>query len=59
MTAQKKTTITVSTKGRLFPQTDPDLVFGMLPYKGEPKSLEEMERGIAAEAIRCAAREEP
>jgi len=34
----------------LFPATKPKDVFGSLPYSGAPKSLEEMEAGIAAEA---------
>ena len=30
----------------------PDSVFGMLAYTGKPKSLEEMESGAMAEAMR-------
>ncbi|MBY2932442.1 AbrB/MazE/SpoVT family DNA-binding domain-containing protein [Rhizobium leguminosarum] len=33
-----------------FSQTRPDDVFGMLPFSGEPKTLEDMEAGILAEA---------
>jgi AbrB family looped-hinge helix DNA binding protein len=35
-----------------FSQTRPDDVFGMLPFSGEPKTLEDMETGILAEARR-------
>jgi len=35
-----------------FAPTDPKDVFASLPYKGAPKTLEEMEAGIAAEAKR-------
>jgi AbrB family looped-hinge helix DNA binding protein len=34
----------------LFARTTPEQVFGCLRYRGEPKSLEEMQAGIAAEA---------
>ena len=40
----------------LFPATKPKDVFGSLPHSGAPKSLEEMEAGIAAEARRRHAR---
>jgi AbrB family looped-hinge helix DNA binding protein len=40
----------------LFPATKPRDVFGSLPHSGAPKSLEEMEAGIAAEARRRHAR---
>ncbi|MGO8024519.1 AbrB/MazE/SpoVT family DNA-binding domain-containing protein [Rhizobium leguminosarum] len=33
-----------------FSQTKPDDVFGMLPFNGEPKTLEDMEIGVLAEA---------
>ncbi|MBB3608437.1 AbrB/MazE/SpoVT family DNA-binding domain-containing protein [Rhizobium sp. BK602] len=35
-----------------FATTRPDEVFGLLPFKGEPKSLEDMEAGVLAEARR-------
>lgn len=40
----------------VFAQTRPEEVFGCLPYKGSPKSVEEMEAGIATEAKRRHAR---
>jgi hypothetical protein len=36
----------------LFPPTQPDDVFGCLSYTGQPKSVEQMDAGIAAEAKR-------
>jgi len=42
------------TRAPLFPKTSHDQVFGMLTYKGPPKSLEEMEQGITDEAKRRA-----
>ena len=39
-----------------FAPTRPEDVFGSLPAKGKPKSVEEMEAGIAAEAKRRHAR---
>ena len=39
-----------------FAPTRPEDVFGCLPYPGEPKSVEEMDAGIAAEARRRHAR---
>jgi AbrB family looped-hinge helix DNA binding protein len=39
-----------------FAQTRPEDVFGCLAYKGRPKSIEEMEAGIAMEAKRRHAR---
>jgi len=36
----------------IFPPTLPEDVFGSLRYTGEPKSLEQMDAGIAAEARR-------
>lgn len=39
-----------------FARTRPEDVFGCLPHKGEPKSVEEMEAGIATEAKRRHAR---
>lgn len=39
-----------------FAQTRPEDVFGCLSYKGSPKSVEEMEAGIATEAKRRHAR---
>lgn len=39
-----------------FAPTRPEDVFGCLPYKGGPKSIEEMEAGIATEAKRRHAR---
>ncbi|NTF80155.1 AbrB/MazE/SpoVT family DNA-binding domain-containing protein [Agrobacterium rhizogenes] len=35
-----------------FAATRSDEVFGLLPFKGEPKSLEDMEAGVLAEAQR-------
>ncbi len=40
-----------------FAPTRPDEVFGCLPYTGQPKSLAQMEAGIAAEAARRHARD--
>jgi AbrB family looped-hinge helix DNA binding protein len=36
----------------IFPPTRPEEVFGSLAYAGRPKTLEDMEEGIAAEARR-------
>ncbi len=36
----------------LFPRTEPDRVFGMLAYSGRPKTVEEMNAGVLAEAKR-------
>ncbi|MBV9251901.1 MAG: AbrB/MazE/SpoVT family DNA-binding domain-containing protein [Acetobacteraceae bacterium] len=41
---------------RLFSATAPQQVFGALKWEGKPKSLEEMEAGIADEAKRRHAR---
>ncbi|HYD87648.1 MAG TPA: AbrB/MazE/SpoVT family DNA-binding domain-containing protein [Vitreimonas sp.] len=38
------------------PRTNPDDVFGMLKYKGKPKTLKEMDAGVLAEARRRHAR---
>lgn len=35
-----------------FSASRPEEVFGLLPFKGEPKSLEDMEAGVLAEARR-------
>ncbi len=35
-----------------FAPTQPDDVFGMLPHKGAPRTLDEMEAGVLAEARR-------
>ncbi|HEX4111166.1 MAG TPA: AbrB/MazE/SpoVT family DNA-binding domain-containing protein [Stellaceae bacterium] len=40
----------------IFPPTRPEDVFGMLRYKGAPKSVEQMDAGIAAEVKRRHAR---
>jgi AbrB family looped-hinge helix DNA binding protein len=40
----------------LFPATTPEQVFGCLRYRGEPKTLEDMQEGIAAEVGRRHAR---
>lgn len=40
-----------------FSETRPQDVFGMLPHKGEPKTLEEMDAGVLAEARRRHARD--
>ena len=42
------------TRAPLFPKTSHDQVFGILKAAGEPKSLEEMEQAITAEAKRRA-----
>lgn len=39
-------------EGPLFPPTTSEDVFAILRYKGEPKSLEDMEAGVLAEAAR-------
>jgi len=41
----------------LFPQTRPEKVFGSLVHRGAPKSIEEMDAAIAAEAKRRHARD--
>lgn len=41
---------------RSIPRTDPDKVFGMLKYKGKPKTLKEMDAGVLEEARRRHAR---
>jgi AbrB family looped-hinge helix DNA binding protein len=41
---------------QIFAPTRPEEVFGSLAYTGEPKTLEEMEAGIATEAKRRHAR---
>ena len=40
-----------------FPTAKPGDVFASLPYRGKPKSVKEMEAGIAAEARRRHARD--
>jgi len=35
-----------------FAETRPEDVFGMLPYKGKPKTIAEMDAGVLAEAKR-------
>jgi AbrB family looped-hinge helix DNA binding protein len=45
------------TMAPLFAPTRPEDVFGLLPSAGPPKTLEEMEAGIAAEARRRHARD--
>jgi AbrB family looped-hinge helix DNA binding protein len=40
----------------IFPPTRPEDVFGLLRYKGAPKSIEQMNAGIAAEVRRRRAR---
>lgn len=40
----------------LFPATTPEQVYGCLRYRGEPKTLEDMQEGIAAEVRRRHAR---
>jgi AbrB family looped-hinge helix DNA binding protein len=39
-----------------FTETRPEDVFGLLSYKGKPKTLEEMDAGVLAEARRRHAR---
>jgi AbrB family looped-hinge helix DNA binding protein len=41
----------------VFPRTRPEDVFASLPYDGKPKTVEEMEAGIAAEVKRRHARD--
>ena len=40
-----------------FPETRPQDVFGSLPHGGRPKSLDEMDAGVLAEARRRHARD--
>ncbi|KUM26607.1 AbrB family transcriptional regulator [Mesorhizobium loti] len=40
-----------------FAQTRPEEVFGALPHRGRPKTLEEMDEGVLAEARRRHARD--
>jgi AbrB family looped-hinge helix DNA binding protein len=40
----------------VFAETRPNEVFASLPYKGKPKTLEEMDAGVLAEATRRHAR---
>lgn len=40
-----------------FAETRPDDVFGVLPHKGKPKSLDAMDAGVLAEARRRHARD--
>ncbi|TVQ32819.1 MAG: AbrB/MazE/SpoVT family DNA-binding domain-containing protein [Geminicoccaceae bacterium] len=40
-----------------FPETRPQDVFGVLPHPGKPKTLEEMNAGVLAEARRRHARD--
>lgn len=40
-----------------FAETRPAAVFGSLPHKGKPKTLDEMEAGVLAEAKRRHARD--
>lgn len=42
------------TTAPLFPRTDIDAVFGLLPFKGEAKTIEAMNAAIAGEARRRA-----
>lgn len=39
-------------KAPAFAMTRPDQVFGVLAFKGEPKSLDDMDAGVLAEARR-------
>jgi AbrB family looped-hinge helix DNA binding protein len=41
----------------VFPETLPDKVFASLPHSGAPKSVEDMDAGIVAEARRRHARD--
>uniref|UniRef100_Q07LL6 Transcriptional regulator, AbrB family n=1 Tax=Rhodopseudomonas palustris (strain BisA53) TaxID=316055 RepID=Q07LL6_RHOP5 len=43
-------------QAELFPEMQPKDVFGSLPHQGAPKTLEQMDAGIAAEARRRHAR---
>ena len=36
----------------IFPRTDPEKVFGCLPFSGKPKTLEEMDAEVMGEARR-------
>jgi hypothetical protein len=40
----------------VFAETQPNEVFASLPYKGKPKTIEEMDAGVLAEARRRHAR---
>lgn len=40
----------------VFPPTNPDDVFGSLPFKGKPRTVKEMNEAIAAEVKRRHAR---
>lgn len=42
---------------RPFRETRPEEVFGLLPHSGAPKTLEDMEAGVRAEARRRHARD--
>jgi AbrB family looped-hinge helix DNA binding protein len=44
------------TSAQPFPETKPKDVFGSLPHRGAPKSLADMDAGVAAEARRRHAR---
>ena len=61
MAAIENPSTTVSTKGQIILPSAirqrPEDVFGMLGYKGKPKSLEEMDAGVLAEAKRRHARD--
>jgi AbrB family looped-hinge helix DNA binding protein len=41
----------------VFAETQPKHVFGSLPYNGRPKTIEEMDAGVLAEARRRHARD--
>lgn len=41
----------------IFAETRPEEVFASLPYRGKPKTLEEMDAGVLAEAKRRHARD--
>ncbi|TIX02193.1 MAG: AbrB family transcriptional regulator [Mesorhizobium sp.] len=45
------------TPARAFAETRPEDVFGSLPHRGKPKTLEEMDAGVLAEARRRHARD--
>ncbi|RWC50917.1 MAG: AbrB family transcriptional regulator [Mesorhizobium sp.] len=45
------------TQARAFAETRPEDVFGSLPHRGKPKTLEEMDAGVLAEARRRHARD--
>jgi AbrB family looped-hinge helix DNA binding protein len=56
LTVEETTDGVVLKPAPLFPPTTPEQVFGCLRYQGKPKTLQEMQEGIAAEVRRRHAR---